>query len=902
VTVPPTTADAPPGPAHPTGGPATQAPAASAPAPAAAPAPSLATRRPRWPYLGFFLIAAAFGWQLLLQDRILLPTNPATLAPWFGDMAPDSAAVPSNGLMMDTLIFTLPARVYNAEMLRAGEIPFWNPSVFAGYPHLALIQNNVLYPPSTIFDLIEPLSGMGYSILLHLALAGCFTFAFLRARGLADDAAFVGAAAFELNGMFLIRVSAPSYVFSGAWLPLMLLGALRLARGGGLRAGWPLLIAVTASVLGGHPQITSLCLTIAGVFLVVETTCATGLGERTLLTRLASGVGAFVVLALLGVGLAGYQVVPFLELMANSARGGVPLETYRNASTPVTGLLQAILPDAYGHPIEMDYWLPDTAQLVDGIAPGQRLWALNYSGQNLYTGIAPLVLATLAVARAPRRRDVLLFAGATLFALGVLLGTPLIDVAYALIPGFRHSRPDRILFVYMAGLSVLAAYGYATLRRAPEPVPESGATPGGRTRDASGLGATVLVTGVALAIVLWPIVPRLASAAGRADLGAWLAHASEQWVLRRALLVPELLATLALLAATVVLARRRVAARLSRAATLGLWLALLLVPSLLFGWRFNPMQHRPVLGTTTLEREVEAAGAARDVRLARILPGLPQALPANVVQLLGVDDVHGASAAGVGGYLELIDAAEPGSVAARKYFRAFRDPSIAGRKVLDLLNAGLVLANVELPAPYERIGGEDGLTLYRNPHALPRFRLVRDVATYATPEEGRARLLAADFDPTSTVLVARGEGAEIDGVGRAGDAPSTPDAAADVHTGFAGDEGMKDRSVSSPEGRVSLLGRSAHEVRLEVETPHPAVLVSSEVFYPGWQTRIDGVPATTLRVNTAFRGAVVPAGNHTVEMVFVPRSFHLGLALSLAALAAAAVLWWPRRRAPGAAA
>lgn len=861
-------------------GPATQARTANgspSPAASAPPAAMPVARRPRWPYAGFFLIAAVFGWQLLLEDRILLPTNPATLAPWFGDMAPDSAAVPSNGLMMDTLIFTLPARVYNAELLRAGEIPFWNPSVFAGYPHFALIQNNVLYPPSTIFDLIEPLSGMGYSILLHLALAGSFMFAFLRARGLADDAAFVGAAAFELNGMFLIRVSAPSYVFSGTWLPLMLLGALRLARGDGLRGGWPLLLAVTASVLGGHPQITSLCLTIGGVFLLVETVAATRLRGRALATRLASVVGAFALLAVLGVGLAGYQVVPFLELMANSARGGVSLEAYRNASTPVTGLLQAILPDAYGHPIEMDYWLPDTAQLVDGIAPKQRLWALNYSGQNVYTGLAPLVLAGLAVLRAPRRRDVLLFAAAVLFALGVLLGTPLIDVAYALIPGFRHSRPDRILFVYMAGLSVLAAYGYATLRLSWEP-PDSTGARRADAQDASGRGTTLLIAGIALAIVLWPLAPRLASAAGRADLGAWLAHAREQWALRRALLVPEVVATGLLLVALFTLARRGVAARLSRGATLGLWLVLLLVPSLLFGWRFNPMQHRPLVGTTALEREVEAAGAARDVRLARILPGLPQALPANVVQLLGVDDVHGASAAGVGGYLELIDAAEPGSVAARKYFRAFRDPAIARSKVLDLLSAGLVLANVELPPEYERIGGEDGLTLYRNPHALPRFRLVRAVETYATPEEGRTRLLAADFEPAATVLLPQEDAPAVAGVGSASARSPDPSAV----------------------GSVSLLGRSAHEVRLEVETPEPAVLVSSEVFYPGWETRVDGAPATTLRVDTAFRGAVVPAGKHTVEMAYVARSFHLGLAVTIASLLVVAVLWRPRRSHEGA--
>ena len=41
-------------------------------------------------------------------------------------------------------------------MLRSGRIPFWNPHVFCGYPHLALIQNNVLYPLSLPFDLVAP--------------------------------------------------------------------------------------------------------------------------------------------------------------------------------------------------------------------------------------------------------------------------------------------------------------------------------------------------------------------------------------------------------------------------------------------------------------------------------------------------------------------------------------------------------------------------------------------------------------------------------------------------------------------------------------------------------------------------------------------------------------------------
>lgn len=838
----------------------------AAPSDAIRPAPA----RARWPYLGFVLIAAVFGWELLLAGRILLPTNPATLVPWFGDAAPESAAVPSNGLMMDTLIFTWPARVYNAEMLRQGEIPFWNPSVFNGYPHFALIQNNVLYPLSTIFDLIEPVSGMGFSILLHLTLAGCFMFAFLRARGLPDDAAFLGAAAFELNGMFLIRVSAPSYVFSGTWLPLMLLGALRLARSTRLRDGWPLLIATTGSVLGGHPQITSLCLTLAGTFVLVETWALhrerapeASVAQSGLVPTIVRAAVAFGALAVLGVGIAGYQVVPFLELMANSARGGVALDAYRNASMPVTGLLQAIIPDVFGHPIEMDYWFPDTAQLVDGIEPKRRVWALNFSGQNVYTGLVPLALAAVAVLRTPARRDVVTFALAALFAIGVVLGTPLIDVAYALIPGFRHSRPDRILFVYMASLSVLTAYGYAALR--------------GHALRRGSRAVTIAIVALALAIVLWPIAPRLASTAARADLAAWLAHARAQWALRRSLLVPEVLWTTAGAIAIAVLALAPRARRLATPASLAAWSVLLLAPSLWFGWRFNPMQHWPVLGATTLERQVQAL--AQGERIARILPGLPQALPANVLQLLGVDDVHGASAAGVGGYLELIDAADPGSVAARKYFRAFRDPAVANGHILDLLSARLVLANVELPPEYERVGGEDGLTLYRNPDVLPRFRLVRDVATYASPEEGRARLLAPDFDPRTTVLVQQDDAALAN--------PRAHDRA-DTRT--------------SPDtvghGHVRMIERSAHAIRLEIETPEPAVLASSEVFYPGWTTRIDGAPAPTLRVNTAFRGTLVPTGKHVVEMIYVPRAFHLGLALTVASLLIAIVIWRPRRARP----
>ncbi|MCM1348010.1 MAG: YfhO family protein [Firmicutes bacterium] len=53
------------------------------------------------------------------------------------------------------------------------------------------------------------------------------------------------------------------------------------------------------------------------------------------------------------------------------------------------------------------------------------------------------------------------------------------------------------------------------------------------------------------------------------------------------------------------------------------------------------------------------------------------------------------------------------------------------------------------------------------------------------------------------------------------------------------------------------------------------VAVFSEVFFPwGWQATIDGRPAEIGRVNYLLRAINIPAGEHTVEMVFDPQSLH----------------------------
>jgi uncharacterized membrane protein YfhO len=78
---------------------------------------------------------------------------------------------------------------------------------------------------------------------------------------------------------------------------------------------------------------------------------------------------------------------------------------------------------------------------------------------------------------------------------------------------------------------------------------------------------------------------------------------------------------------------------------------------------------------------------------------------------------------------------------------------------------------------------------------------------------------------------------------------------------------------------------SPNEVRLAVHTDAPALLVLSDVYYPGWQGYVDGTRVPIYRTDAAFRGVAVPAGSHEVRMRFWPRSLRAGLAMAAAGAA-----------------
>jgi hypothetical protein len=167
--------------------------------------------------------------------------------------------------------------------------------------------------------------------------------------------------------------------------------------------------------------------------------------------------------------------------------------------------------------------------------------------------------------------------------------------------------------------------------------------------------------------------------------------------------------------------------------------------------------------------------------------------------------------------------------------------------VIGLANVRYVLSKSPLPLP--RVAEIDGFTIYENARTLPRFFFAGHVQAAANLEAAARALHAAEFDPWQTAIV----------------------------------EGDSVAGTYSP-GEVQVVSYAPSVLRLRTRLAGDGFLVAAETWYPGWEATIDGQPAHLYPADVAFRGLRVPAGEHAVEMRFVPRILYWSAGVSASAL------------------
>jgi hypothetical protein len=797
-----------------------------------------------------------------------------------------------NGAMLgyDLYTYFFPAKVYAAEALRRGELPLWNPYVFAGVPFLANVQMAVLYPPDLLFAVLEFHRALAVSQWLHLTGAGAGMYALCRwGWGLDRPGALIGAVVFAGGGFFGAHMGHLNQVHASTWLPWLALCLVRLAaasgrlvvprpageRGLGLR-GSAVAPAVRWLVAGG--LVVALQLTAGHTQEVYYTHFGLGLlalGYTVFpparAPRRWSHLPAYGAIAVNGAVLSAAQLLPALELSRLSYRqGGVPLE------------------EAVGHAVER-------TNLLESLLP--TFWSLPSQEVTGYIGAAAVPLVLAALAGSPARRTTLGLTALALLAITLSLGTytPLYAVLYHWVPLFDSFRaPGRWLLISSFALAGLAAHGATALRE--------GRAARFRESLAFGFGLALLGVSAGLAFVAWRTN----------DVRAlqWLPHARVVVLWALAALGATALGWLSLFWPSAAPARLGWTPRVVLAGVLAL--------ELTFAARemeYNrpgeaELYQRPPSLVTYLEAGQAAGGARTATQAGPAAGGEPGArvLSLAVEQRLDPERLRQAAPREDGEYrhyaamrealkpnlgmvyrLPTIDGYDGGLLPTQDYAR-FKSllvttetpvphytlaPQMGGQadaQLLGALNVRYLLSDGRHGPPGPgwilRADSPGAAWLYENPEVKPRAYLAAEaVPQPAQPEAAVAVLAQLDLSWQAMV-----------------DGPAAGPAmhgTAAVSPGWEGGGGLT--------RGARIVRYSAQEVEIETEADEASLLVVTDGFYPGWRATVDGAPSPVLRTNVLFRGVVVPAGTHRVRLWFDPLSVKLGFIVSGVALLANAL-------------
>ena len=319
---------------------------------------------------------------------------------------------------------------YFSEHIRAGELPFWTPHLFSGFPFLADPQVGAWYPPNWPFFLvgITPKS-IQAELALHALIATVGAYLLFFSMTGARVGSLIGALFYGLSGFFADHSQHVGMFSAAAWAPWLLwccrralaTDTVRWTAIGGLIGG--------CMVLAGHFQTALYAFCGLGLYGLVELARKRATWMRTLLV--IAGMAA------LALAVSAVQTLPGLELAGYSERATVDYGSSTERVLELGSLVNLVWPNATG------VFSTD----------GQRAF-----GYYLYSGLLLLPLAGLGLLDSRVRKFGAVLVGVSVwYMLGPDFGLYKLG---ALVPGLHSVRaPVHGWFLVTLGLALLAASG-----------------------------------------------------------------------------------------------------------------------------------------------------------------------------------------------------------------------------------------------------------------------------------------------------------------------------------------------------------------------------------------------------------------------------------------------------------
>ncbi|MCS7222267.1 MAG: oligosaccharide flippase family protein [Anaerolineae bacterium] len=878
------------------------------------------------------LLIIPFLWfaSVLTGQRTLLPAdNLYAWEPWRSFATQMGVDIPHNELLSDLILENYPWKRFILESLQARQIPLWNPYLFSGMPFLADAQHSALYPFSLLFWILPLEMAYGWFTALQIGLAGVSLYALARALRLSRPAALIGGVAYMLSGFFMVSVVFTMMIAAAAWLPALLACIEVVIRKQEEKGDVPYspvpYVALGSLILGiqvlaGHIEITYYVLVVSGFYAAWR---LVGLRRRLGRWRPAVRLGLWLLtMAVVGLALAGVQLLPLVELaQRNFRQGSVGYRDVIGWAWPARQVLTFLLPDVFGNPSHHAYWdiwarrwVPVTVNAL-GEPIRTIFWGIkNYVEGGNYLGLLTLGLVGVAFARAAlvwsqrtaRWWDqTAFFAALGLISLANAFGTPVFALFYYGLPWYQqvHS-PFRWVFPLTLAAAVLASLGADALIR-------SGRSPGGSLseialdeRTMQDLGRTRRIArGIALAMIMaglgtlalvgislvapGPFVAVSQRVVDSSDL-ARMAFADGRmfWSYQAVNLLK--FGAIAVLSGLVLwLAARRLAASAQRplwrdwpalavaVLAFDLWLA--------FG-SFHPAADPRLLhfippSIAWLQARLdEDEGPWRFTTLN--VPG-EKTLNANAGWLYGLQDVRGYDSIIPKQYAEYMDRIQPqaGELLYNRIAPIYTEGrGQPGYQALDspwlhLLGVRYVVTTQHIPNPTYELVYDGEVRIYRNRSAMPRAFVMRCASA-----QTEMAIDWATVDPKTELVL---------------DDPSS----------FVPRPSPSFTHLASCAlNPASITRYTGNEVEVQAVGEAGAYLVLADAYFPGWKAyaRPEGIALAEerevpiYRAYGNFRAVPLEAGRQIVRFKYSPMSFKLGVYSSFLAWVTVflAMGWW----------
>jgi hypothetical protein len=569
-----------------------------------------------------------------------------------------------NPLLVDVASQMLPWRQAVRASVAQGRFPLWNRYVLSGEPLLAVAQPAIFHP-ATWVGLPLPLpEAWNADLSLRLLIALASGYLFFAGTGAAEAPAILGSFAWAFSDFLFFYLGYPMSP-SVAPFPLLLLGLVRLAGGGGDRRAVGLTTAsLVLSVVAGHPETLFFSVVASGVFFLAELfRTPSGRRLRPVLLALFAGI--------LALGLSAVVLLPILEALPQTlqhALRAVPGAWTSRSVAPdeaLRRLVPSVVPYAFGSPGQ-------------GNVVGRLILPAAYAGSLLW----PFAVAGFA---SPGRRR---WVFAAFVAGGLALNVRLSGIAEPLskLPLFDIAVNDYLVFVAVFGLAGLGVLGAERLRR--------------------GEGADAYVAGAVAATIVVGVVVA-ARAEGLAFLGM------DRQFLRNHLLLqalPPLGAAVLVRSA----ARRR---------ALGAGAVAVLVLTFVVQRGLEEAHVYPTFSRSAFYPPLpvlDPIPRGTPVRMA----ALDYAFTPNIAAMYGLEDVRGYDAMTLKTYSDTYPfwcRPLPG------FFNLVSNPSSPFLAFLGVRYL-LVPPDARAPEGWRVLANENGSRLFENPKALPRAFAPRHVA------------------------------------------------------------------------------------------------------------------------------------------------------------------------------